>query len=137
MKRRQSNVLSTTESNSHRFAFLTGRVVQFIESLSQSANVPADELATWVRTQLGDGASGEVPRSAETVPEVPQTSSAGHTAVRKVAVASRTRKRMPKIECTTCHKLFKGGVGLATHLRKTNHGIYRSDGKMTKRLKLA
>ena len=29
-----------------------------------------------------------------------------------------------KMECKKCHQKFGGGVGLATHLRKSGHGDY-------------
>jgi hypothetical protein len=80
--------------DSIEIAFLTGRVVQFIDNVARNAGIAPDLLAKRVSEQLGDSEMRQVPGVTKVVSPLSQRRTSAHTSARKVAVARRTPSKL-------------------------------------------
>ncbi len=99
-------------------AFLTGRVVEFIENVARNAGVPSDLLAQRVLSQLGNSEVRQISRPEETVSPLPENGAKRSSPARKVAVGRRPRRQLSGQALRQLKLAFKNGTPINSLAKK-------------------
>ncbi len=105
-------IIRRTSSQEIEIAFLTGRVVQFVENVARNAGVPSDLLAQRVLFQLGNSEVRQSSGPEKAVSPLPENGSEGNSTTRKMALGRRPRRHLSKKTLKKIQLAFKKGASI-------------------------